>query len=80
MTRAEREAHLVLLMAQLDQHMTRQLVTQAEMARRINSHPAVVSKVLKLKVDPRMSTVAAMLDSIDCELVIQAKAPPCRDE
>lgn len=75
MTPDERLAHLVLLMAQLDDVMARQLVTQAEMARRINSHPAVVSKVLKLKVDPRMSTFSAMLEAIDCELVIQPKKP-----
>lgn len=75
MTAAEREARLVVLMARLDLIMAAQLVTQAEMARRINSHPAVVSKVLKLKVDPRMSTFAAMIESLGYELAIIPKDP-----
>lgn len=64
MTRPERDAHLVLLMAKLADLMAEQQVSQAELARRMDTHPAVVSKMLSLKVDPRASTLLAALKAL----------------
>lgn len=65
MTRIERDAHLETLMAQIAAIMKARNISQAELARRADMHPADVSKALKLKVDPRASSIIAMLKAID---------------
>lgn len=70
MTRLERDAHLVLLMAEISDIMAEQKISQAELARRMDAHPAAVNKVLKLKVDPRASTLVAMLKALNRHLAM----------
>ena len=65
MTRIEREAHLEDVMARINAIMKERNISQAELARRASMHPADVSKALKLKVDPRTSTLIAMLRALD---------------
>lgn len=71
MTRTERDAHLVTLMSQVSAIMDEQGVSQAELARRMNVHPAAVSKVLSLKVDPRASTLVSMLKALNRHLTME---------
>jgi len=68
MTRAERDIHLEALMSTISAIMRENGISQAELARRMNTHPAALSKVLKLKVDPRASTLVAMLKALNCVL------------
>jgi predicted XRE-type DNA-binding protein len=65
MTRPERDVHLEALMAQVSALMKEQNVSQAELARRMNINRASVCNVLKLKVDPRASTLVAMLKALN---------------
>lgn len=65
MTRIEREAHLEEVMARINAIMKERHISQAELARRANMNPADVSKALKLKVDPRTSTLIAILKALD---------------
>ncbi len=74
MTRIERDAHLVLLMSKVADIMAAQAISQAELARRMDTHPAVVSKMLKLKVDPRASTLVAMLTALHCTIDLKSAA------
>lgn len=72
--RLERDEHLVELMSQISEIMTERNVSQSELARRMNTDRANVSKVLKLKVDPLASTLVAMLRALDCEMAMTRKA------
>lgn len=65
MTRSDRNEHLVQLMAEVSQVMKEQHISQAELARRMDTSRANVCKVLKLEVDPRASTLIAMLKALD---------------
>lgn len=76
MNRTERDAHLVALMSEVSAIMNEQHVSQAELARRMNTHPAAVSKVLKLKVDPKTSTLVAMLKALDRHLGLMPNQEP----
>lgn len=71
MTRPERDAHLEILMAEVSAIMKAQHVSQAELARRMNTNPASVCKVLKLKVDPRASTLVALLKALNCTIAMR---------
>lgn len=66
----ERDEHLVVLMSEISAIMVEQGISQAELARRMGAHPAAISKVLKLKVDPLASTVVAMLKALDCHITM----------
>lgn len=70
----ERDEHLVTLMSEISQIMAEQNITQAELARRMNAHPASISKVLKLKVDPLASTLVMMLKALDCTIAMRPKS------
>lgn len=72
--RLGRDAHLVDLMSAISTIMTEQHVSQAELARRMNTDPSSVCKVLKLKVDPLASTLIAMLKALDCDLAMNKKS------
>jgi transcriptional regulator with XRE-family HTH domain len=74
MTRIGRDEHLVTLMSEISSIMTEQQISQAELARRMNAHPASVSKILSLKVDPRASTLVSMLKALNCHLTMTADA------
>jgi predicted transcriptional regulator len=71
MTRIDREAHLESRVADISRRISEQHVSQAELARRMNAHPAAICNVLKLKVDPRASTLIAMLKALGCQLVLE---------
>ena len=75
MTRRDRDVHLVALMTEISAIMDEQHISQAELARRMNTHPAAISKVLKLKVDPRASTLVAMLKALDRHLTLTPDSP-----
>jgi predicted transcriptional regulator len=71
MTRIDRESHLETLVADISRRMSEQHVSQAELARRMDTHPSAVCNVLKLKVDPRASTLIAMLKALGCQLTLE---------
>lgn len=71
MRRAERDEHLETLMSEISAIMKEQDISQAELARRMNADPGAISKVLKLKVDPRASTLVAMLKALDQHLTMK---------
>lgn len=53
--RPERDEHLELLMNKVSALMVEKKISQAELARRMNTNRASVSKMLKLQVDPLAS-------------------------
>jgi len=82
MTRAERDVHLEALMTAISDQMEQQGVSQAELARRMGAHPAAVNKALKLKVDPRASTLVSMLKALNCTIAMKPAhedQPPVAD-
>lgn len=70
MTRIDRDDHLASLMSQINAIMEEQNISQAELARRMDAHPSAVGKVLNLRVDPRASTLIAMLKALNRSLVL----------
>jgi len=70
-TRLERDGHLEALIAEISAIMQEQDISQAELARRMNAHPAAVCKVLKLQVDPRASTLVSMLKALNRTLALR---------
>lgn len=72
--RIERDAHLEALMSEISAIMVEQKISQSELARRMNTDRASVSKVLKLKVDPLASTLVAMLKALNCDLAMTKKS------
>lgn len=72
--RVERDVHLEELMSQISAIMTERNISQSELARRMHTDRASVSKVLKLKVDPLASTLVAMLKALDCDLAMTRKS------
>lgn len=58
-------------MSAISSAMKEQGVSQAELARRMNSCPAAISKALKLQVDPRASTLVAMLKALGLSLAMR---------
>lgn len=71
--RPERDEHLVSLMNKVSDLMRDQKVSQAELARRMNTNRASVSKMLKLQVDPLASTLVAMLHALDHDIAMSPK-------
>ena len=71
MTRIDRESHLESLVADISRRMSELGVSQAELSRRMDTHPSAVCNVLKLKVDPRASTLIAMLKALGCQLALE---------
>lgn len=75
MTRAQRDEHLASVMAQINAIMKANNISQAELARRADMHPADVSKALNLRTDPRASTIIAMLRAIDHHMTVTPDQP-----
>lgn len=71
MTRAQRDIHLEVLMNAISDLMQQQGVSQAELARRMGADSAAVNKALKLKVDPRASTIVSMLKALNCAIAMK---------
>ncbi len=66
MTREERNEHLAPLMNAISAIMDERGITQAQLARRVGTDRAAINKMLTLTVDPRMSTLLAILKALDC--------------
>ena len=75
MTRIDRESHLESLVADISRRMSELGVSQAELSRRTEMDPASISKLLKMQVDPRVSTLLAILKALDCEMSVLAHSP-----
>lgn len=58
-------------MNQINQIMVEQGITQAELARRMDTDPSSVSNMLKLKASPQFTTVVEMLQALNCAIEIR---------
>lgn len=67
------EAELMILAARLDLVMSEQSVSQAELARRMQTNPATVSKMLK-GADSKVSTYLTAFDALGYALEVLPKS------
>ena len=72
--RLERDHHLDQAINRISEIMLEQGVTQAELARRMDSNPNTISAILKLKVDPQFSTILAMLHALNMSIDFRSYA------
>lgn len=57
----------------LDQLRERAGMSKAELARRIGKDPASVRRLFSAEVNPELTTVAAIADALDAEVVVQPR-------
>jgi DNA-binding Xre family transcriptional regulator len=67
-----RQANLLVIASKIDLLMAERVITQAELARRMETDRATVCRVLQGK-DMTLSTLCRFLDALDCEIEFKPK-------
>jgi len=68
----EEQARILILAAQVDDLMAAQAITQAQLARLMDTNRATVCLLLQGR-DARLSTYLRALDALDAEIVIRRR-------